>query len=91
MLGSKSRQSLITAVAIKRPLTPGFKLLLGFVTLLAIAAAAVARATRSVADGGRIKAGQGMVNDLRNTGREANARRRAMPGSAAGAWLQVMP
>lgn len=42
MLGSKSRQSLITAVAIKRPLTPGFKLLLGFVTLLAIAAAAVA-------------------------------------------------
>lgn len=42
MLGSKSRQSLITAVAIKRPLTPGFRLLLGFVTLLAIAAAAVA-------------------------------------------------
>ncbi len=42
MSGSKSRQSLITAVAIKRPLTPGFKLLLGFVTLLAIAAAAVA-------------------------------------------------
>ena len=42
MLGSKSRQSLITAVAIKRPLTPGFKLLLGFVTLLAVAAAAVA-------------------------------------------------
>lgn len=42
MPGSKSRQSLITAVAIKRPLTPGFRLLLGFVTLLAIAAAAVA-------------------------------------------------
>jgi len=42
MSGSKSRQSLITAVAIKRPLTPGFRLLLGFVTLLAIAAAAVA-------------------------------------------------
>ena len=42
MLGSKSRQSLITAVAIKRPLTLGFKLLLGFVTLLAVAAAAVA-------------------------------------------------
>ena len=42
MPGSKSRQSLITAVAIKRPLTPGFRLMLGFVTLLAIAAAAVA-------------------------------------------------
>ncbi len=42
MPGSKSRQSLITAVAIKRPLTPGFRLLLGFVTLLAIAAAVVA-------------------------------------------------
>lgn len=42
MSGSKSRQSLITAVSIKRPLTPGFKLLLGFVALLAIAAAAVA-------------------------------------------------
>lgn len=42
MSGSNSRQSLITAVAIKRPLTPGFRLLLGFVALLAIAAASVA-------------------------------------------------
>lgn len=42
MTGSKSRQSLITAVAIKRPLTPGFKFMLGFVMLLAIAAAGVA-------------------------------------------------
>ncbi len=56
MPGSPSRQPLVTAVAIKRPLTAGFRVLLVFVILLAIAAAAVAwhserqhkRAKRSV-------------------------------------------
>jgi len=42
MVGSNSRQSLVTAVSIKRPLTPGFKVLLSIVAILAIAAAAVA-------------------------------------------------
>lgn len=42
MPGSPSRQPLITAVAIKRPLTTGFGVLLVFVMLLAVAAAAVA-------------------------------------------------
>lgn len=42
MPGSPSRQPLVTAVAIKRPLTTGFRVLLIFVILLAIAAAAVA-------------------------------------------------
>ncbi|MEL0027796.1 MAG: uroporphyrinogen-III C-methyltransferase [Perlucidibaca sp.] len=56
MPGSSSRQPLVTSVAIKRPLTAGFRALLLFVILLAIAAAAVAwhseqqhrRAKRSV-------------------------------------------
>lgn len=42
MVGSNSRQSLVTAVSIKRPLTPGFKVLLTLVAILAIAAAGVA-------------------------------------------------
>lgn len=42
MVGSNSRQSLVTAVSIKRPLTPGFKVLLSIVAILAISAAAVA-------------------------------------------------
>lgn len=42
MPGSPSRQPLITAVAIKRPLTTGFGVLLVFVMLLAVAAATVA-------------------------------------------------
>lgn len=42
MPGSPSRQPLVTAVAIKRPLTTGFGVLLVFVMLLAVAAAAVA-------------------------------------------------
>ena len=42
MVGSNSRQSLVTAVSIKRPLTPGFKVLLSIVAILAIAAAGVA-------------------------------------------------
>lgn len=42
MPGSPSRQPLVTAVAIKRPLTTGFRILLVLVMLLAIAAAAVA-------------------------------------------------
>ncbi len=42
MPGSPSRQPLVTAVAIKRPLTTGFRVLLIFVVLLAIAAAVVA-------------------------------------------------
>lgn len=42
MPGSSSRQPLITAVAIKRPLTPGFRVLLTLVVLLAVAAGIMA-------------------------------------------------
>lgn len=42
MSGSPTRQSLVTSVAIKRPLTTGFRVLLIVVTLVAVAAAAVA-------------------------------------------------
>ena len=40
MSGSPTRQSLVTSVAIKRPLTTGFRVLLIVVTLVAVAAAA---------------------------------------------------
>ncbi len=42
MAGSSSRKPLVTSVAIKRPLTTGFRVLLSFVIVLAIAAAGVA-------------------------------------------------
>lgn len=42
MPGSHSRQPLITAVAIKRPLTPGFRVLLTLVVLVALAAGIMA-------------------------------------------------
>lgn len=42
MPGSKTRQPLVTAISIKRPLTAGFRTLLILVSLLAIAAAGIA-------------------------------------------------